>query len=371
MNVIQINELEEKIIAGESIEKLAREYSVCFYADTEYIPRRISVDKLIEIIEKAPELFLFVGPVPVWLFLLLLVREKFDLIDKIVSKIFKREKRISRYRKEEDTSNIIVRTTINTINQVTKEQISELLSILEKRKDLLHFNLFKDFAAKYLFYYFIKPFKDYLSEEHFLSIFDWASRVAHPYFFKHISFDFFEQLPVDSQFIQEKLIDYFISAHPSWLINPPYRKFDLFKRKEKLVVLNEEFFVSSVAKSYSKLHGFKRVYLLNFPLFIEKYPQLAIKSLKAFINNFNSKDFIIRDNKIPIPNGIWDILIKKDPLLFLDLFKKLSIKVFSFDINYILDKAELLRFLYPESAAKVQERLKKFKEVFSRELVCK
>lgn len=361
MASITLGGLGEKLESGESIEEIAKEYSsIDLFSIDGSIPENITVETLIEIVEKVPGLISINSHIPVWFFLLSLVEEGFNVVDIIVSGIFKKEKYIlDRWWAKKDSDTVC--KTLSIIKQVTKEQISELLSIMEKRKNLL-FAKSKEENAKFLIEYFLEPLKDYLSEENFFLLFDWVNKETKPYFFKEMPFYFFKQLPVDSQYMQEKLVEYFVSAYPSWLVKAPYRKRVLFREKEGLEKINTETFISSVVKVYPKLSDPKKVYLLNLPLFIEKYPQLAVKFLKVFIEDKPKyMDFIVRYNKIFIPGEVWDILVKKEPLLFIDLITELPIEIFSFDIDYVSDKAELLRFIYPEESEKVCTRLKVLK----------
>lgn len=356
------DEFKKKIIAGENIEELAKEYRVQFYIMYElYPPDNIPVEKLIEIIEKAPELVLTGKYIPVWVFLLLLIREKFDLLDKVVSDIFCEKVYILEgYSEKEDSD--IVRKTLSTIKQVTKEQISVLLSLMEKKKNLLS-KQSKDEIANFIINNFLVSIWGYIDEECFLLIFDWISKETNPYFFKNIYFDFLKKLPMKNPSIQGRLVDYFISAHPAWLFNPKFDSSEIFSKKENLEKINIEFFVSSVVKSYSRLHDSKKIYLLNFPYFIENYPQLAVKSLKAFTNKplYSSLYFIIEDNKIFIPDNIWDTISKENPSLFLDLIKLLPGKYFYFDVNHV---KELISFINPANLQELNDRLKILKGMF-------
>lgn len=364
MDSITLEELEKKIKTGESIEEIAKKHWVRFNYKEERIPENMPVEKLVEIIEQTPELLTKDYDIPAWVFLLLLVKEKFDIVNNVVCDIFGKTKKIVCY-KEEDISNIIVCNTFSTIKQVTKEQISVLLSIMEKRKNLFS-KYSKDKIANLLIKNFLEPIYFYISEECFLLLFDWVSKETGSYFFKNIDYYFFDHFSVKSQFVQEKLVNYFISAHPAWLFNPDYRKMDLFIKKEKLKKINIEIFISSVVKSFSKLSDIKKVYLLNFPYFIENYPHLAVKSLKAFVydSNYYSK-FILDNNKIFIPNNIWDIVSKEDSPLLLSLIKWLPYSIFYFDIDYVSNKASVFCFIAPENRGVVQTRLKVLKGLFS------
>lgn len=362
MYSISFKEFGEKLNAGESIEEIAKEYRVYFdFSIKHYIPINISVEKLIEIVEKVPELFPTDKEVPAWLFFVLIANEKFDIVDNIVSGLFEGKKYIS----EKGVSTInsySICKPLQLTKQITTEQILVLLSIMEKRKDLLS-KRSKNNLALFFAECFLKPLKDYLSEEHLFSIFAWVTKETNSFIFKHISDRLLKKLlPVGSQFIQEKLVEYFISAHPSWIVKDSFDldKVNFFKEGTKRI--NTEIFIPSVIKFYPKLHDGKKVYLLNFPLFLEKYPQLAVKSLKAFIGNiFNDyEDFIVIYDKIFIPNEVWDIMVKKEPLLFLELLKKGYLQdFFSFDIDYVAKKAELFRFVYPEESEKICSTLKR------------
>lgn len=361
MKEISIEELKEKIKAGESIEKIAKKYKVYFPFNKGHILEDIPGEKLIEILEKAPELLAIERNIPAWLFLLLLAKERFDLVDNIVSDVFKKEKDIIGNRVHEKENSNTFCKTLSLIKRITKEQISELLSIIEKRKGLLFGQGLQDFNVRCLVEDFLEPLKDYISEECFLPVLNWVVRETSPYFLRYLSSDSFKKLPIDSQFMQENIANYFILASSRWLFWQKYDWANIFI-EENTKKINIEYFVSSVVKSYSKLQGAKRVYLLNFPYFVENYPQLVVKSLKAFIRYRSSRESLFWNTKFFISNEIWDALAEKEPLLFIDLIKEAFHKHFYFDIDYVAEKAKLPLFLYPEESEEVYDSLNELKK---------
>lgn len=346
MKLISFSELKEKIEEGYNIEEMAKDTSVYFFSRSDTVD--ISPEKLKEIANKAPGLLTNYCDIPSWGFLLLLSLERFDIVDDIVSAVFARKKSIRSHKYASD------------VVSVTKEQILMLLTIMEKRKNLFP-KYPKDNITRFLIENFIQPLKDYLTKEQFLLILEWAVKEIGPYFFKNVSSDFFENLSLETQQMQEKLVRYFISAHPAWLFDPQ-RVFCLFL--EKAEKINKEFFVSFVVKFYSKLHDSKKVYLLNFPYFIENYPHLAISSLKIFsANQLKWNGIMLKNNSIFLPNKVWDILAKENPLLLLNLIKQLPVNRFSFDINYVSDIVKIPCFIAPEETEKVYTRLKILKGI--------
>lgn len=364
MDFISIQKLEEKLKAGESIEEIAKDYSVSFSSGGKCVPDYIPVETLFKIIEKVPELFLTGKDIPAWLFLLLLVREKFDIVDTIIEGLFNKRNSILKSSIKEKSSDTACKT-IETIKQITTEQISTLLSLIDKRRKDLFSHQSEDDIVKFLVDNFFEPGKDFLSKEHFVVFLEWATKETTLHFFKHVPYPLLDKIPMDNQLVQKKLIDYFLSAYPSELFNNFYSNNKIFKRPEKIKLFNEKLFIPSVTETYTKLQNPKRVYLLNFPYFLENYPQLVIKSLKEFIKNPGKcSNFIVGDKKIFIPNDIWDILIKKDSLLLLNLIRNLPSKRFYFDIDYVSDKAKLACFVNPENPKELNDRLELLKGMF-------
>lgn len=364
MNVISLEELYGKIAAGENIEEIAKGYSVCFYPGERFIPEYISVETLIEIIDKAPELFTTTKHIPGWVLLLLLLREKFDIVDSIVEGLYKGEKFILQSYKTTNGSDI-ARKTVKTIKQVTKEQISELLSLMEKRSNLLSGSSM-DHLTRFIISQIFEPCEDFLNEEHFVVFLEWADKGTNPYFFKYVSSSMLDKFPINNQLVQKKLAEYFIFASASGMFKLSYNSNGIFRNWDKMKLLDEEFFVSYVVKFFPGLYISKKVYLLNFSYFLENYPQLAVKSLKEFVKNIRwGINLIIKDKRIFIPNKIWDILVKKEPLLFIKLIRNLPGNRFYFDIDYVSDKAKLACFINPEDSKELNDRLKMLKGMFT------